>query len=217
MEDEELDVLLSVLENPIRRRIVKRLSQGSSYALQLAKELSLGQPLVAKHLEMMEGAGVVTSSRVPSETGPHRKTYSLVKSISITLDMAPNLFIQRGFTFGTIKERELSVEDNRIMSEASRVSGKGAKDISTLSQLLQRVDGKLEEIEDERAALLYIRNKAMESAAKALGKMEESAKRRVAYNILDEHDRDVRRLSEDLDLRESVIRDILREMGSLFG
>ena len=69
MEDHELDTLLGVLENPIRRRIVKRLSQGPSYALQLAKELGLGQPLVAKHLEMMEGAGVVSSLREPSETG----------------------------------------------------------------------------------------------------------------------------------------------------
>jgi predicted transcriptional regulator len=215
VEDEELDILLSVLENPIRRRIVKRLSQGPSYALQLAKELGLGQPLVAKHLETMEGAGVVTSLREPSETGPHRKTYSLAKSVSITLDLAPNLFIQRGFTFGSIRERELPEEEGKIMAETAKVSGK-PKDVSTISELLERVDDKLEEIEAERAALLYIRNKALGSASKALENVEERTKRRVIYSILEEHDMDVKRLSEDLDLRESVIRDILREMRGLF-
>jgi ArsR family transcriptional regulator len=216
VEDKELDTLLSVLENPIRRRIVKRLSQGPSYALQLAKELGLGQPLVAKHLEMMEGAGVVTSLREPSETGPHRKTYTLAKSISITLDLAPNLFIQRGFTFGSISVRELPEEEGKIMAETAKVSGEKPKDVSTISELLERVDDKLDEIEEERAALLYIRNKAMGSASKALEKVEERTKRRVIYSILEEHDMDVRRLSEDLDLRESVIRDILREMRGLF-
>ena len=47
MKQEELDSVLQVIENPVRRRIIKRLSHGPSYALQLSKELSLGQPLVA--------------------------------------------------------------------------------------------------------------------------------------------------------------------------
>lgn len=211
MEDEELDIFLRVLENPVRRRIVKRLSQGPSYALQLAKELGLGQALVAKHLVMMEEAGVITSSHVASDSGPQRRTYSLAKSVSITLDLAPNLFIQRGFSFGSMQGRELSTEDREIWAEASKISGEEHGDVSALSGLLERLDQKLDELEGERAALLYIRNKAMESATKAIDKMEGRTKRRVIYSILEEHDMDVRRLSEDLDLRESVIRDILKE------
>jgi predicted transcriptional regulator len=50
MKERELDSVLQVIENPVRRRIIKRLSQESCYALQLSKELGLGQPLVAKHM-----------------------------------------------------------------------------------------------------------------------------------------------------------------------
>ncbi|TLY13390.1 MAG: ArsR family transcriptional regulator, partial [Thaumarchaeota archaeon] len=86
MKQEELDTVLQVIENPVRRRIIKRLSRGPSYALQISKELGLGQPLVAKHLSMMQSAGLVTSTvesrRNPS--GGKRKWYSLAKSVSIT-------------------------------------------------------------------------------------------------------------------------------------
>ncbi len=216
MDERELDTFLQVLENPIRRRIVKRLSQGSSYALQLAKELGLGQALVAKHLMMMQEAGVVASSQEPSDSGPQRKTYSLAKSVSITLDMAPNLFIQKGFSFSSIQGRELSMEDSRIMAEASKISGDERSDVSALSGLLERLDHKLDELEEERVALLYIRNRIMESATRAIDKVEGRTKQRVIYSILEEHDMDVKRLSEDLDLRETVIRDILKEMRDIF-
>jgi len=62
MKQKELDSVLQVIENPVRRRIIKRISQGPSYALQLSKELGLGQPLVAKHLSIMEKAGLLTSN-----------------------------------------------------------------------------------------------------------------------------------------------------------
>ena len=43
MKERELDSVLQVIENPIRRKIIKRLSQEPSYALQLSKELGLGR------------------------------------------------------------------------------------------------------------------------------------------------------------------------------
>src|SRR5579862_1485606 len=106
MKGRELDSVLRIIENPVRRRIIKRLSQEPGYALQLSKELGLGQPLVAKHLTIMENAGLVTSAMESSANGPRRKKYSLARSISITMDVAPNTFIERGVVFdGGHKER----------------------------------------------------------------------------------------------------------------
>ena len=96
MDHEELDSLLQVIENPVRRRIIKRLSQESGYALQLSKELGLGQPLVAKHLAIMEQAGLVTAASERSSSGPRRRRYSLARSVSITMDVAPNLSSREG-------------------------------------------------------------------------------------------------------------------------
>src|SRR2546427_10512694 len=93
MKQEELDAVLRVIENPVRRRIIKRLSRGPSYALQLSKELGLGQPLVAKHLSIMESAGLVTSTveASPNPSGGKRKRDSLARSVTITMDLAPDL------------------------------------------------------------------------------------------------------------------------------
>src|SRR2546428_13924961 len=110
MKQKELDSVLQVIENPVRRRIIKRISQGPSYALQLSKELGLGQPLVAKHLSIMESAGLVTSiveeSRNPS--GGEREWYLLAKSVSLNMDPAPNLFIERGRSVRGIPVQETS-------------------------------------------------------------------------------------------------------------
>lgn len=216
MEEDELDRILQILENPIRRRIVKRLAQGSGYPLQLSKELGLGQPLVAKHLVLMEEAGIVTSSLERGERGPGRRQYALARSISITLDLAPNLFFQHGFRFASINEEELSKETTSIMDEASKISGEDRGDIQALSDILSQVDHKLDELERQRAALLYIRNRAMSSASKAIGKMQDREKKRVVYSILEEHDWDVGHLSEELDIRETVVRDILKDLRDLF-
>src|SRR5579864_3541515 len=99
MKERELDSVLQVMENPVRRRIIKRLSEEPCYALQLSKELGLGQPLVAKHLGIMEKAKLVTSVMVDSPSGPQRRRYSLAKSISITMDVAPHLFKETAIAF----------------------------------------------------------------------------------------------------------------------
>jgi predicted transcriptional regulator len=212
MEDRELNSLLEVLENPIRRRIIKRLSHGSSYALQLSKELGLGQPLVAKHLAMMEKAGVVSSSMEESRGAPNRRSYSLAKSISITLDMAPHLFVQRGFTFSTVKGKGLSEEASSLIGKVSEISEKDEGAVSSLSRILDGVDRKLDEIEGERAALLYVRNMALDTASEAIKTVEDEDGRRIIYSILEEHTKNVEDLSEFLDLRETVVRQTLKDL-----
>jgi ArsR family transcriptional regulator len=57
----DLNLLLRILENPMRRRIIERLSQEPNYPLRLSKEFSLGQQLIAKHLKIMEDSGLVKS------------------------------------------------------------------------------------------------------------------------------------------------------------
>src|SRR5947207_1680381 len=144
MDDKELNAVLQVLENPIRRRIIKRLSHGSNYPLRLSKDLGLGQPLVAKHLALMEKAGLVSSSMEESPGGPARRKYSLAKSISITLDVAPNLFIQRGFSFSTVKGKGLSDGASSLIAHVSRISGKDERAVASLSAILEEVDHRLD-------------------------------------------------------------------------
>lgn len=215
MNPEELDSILQVMENPVRRKIIKRLSQEPCYALQLSKELSLGQPLVAKHLGVMEGAGLVTSSAETSPSGPNRKRYSLARSVSITMDVAPNLFIERGVAIEAKPTRVRASKEAGSFGRRVREAMETPDDkerLSALSDILDGVDGRMREVEEERMELLDIRDQAMREAAKIAGRLGELDKRRVLFHILDEHDTEVESISESLNLRELTVRAILQEL-----
>ena len=214
MKQKELDSVLQVIENPVRRKIIKRISQGPSYALQLSKELALGQPLVAKHLSIMERAGLLTSSVESSPNGPERKKYSLAKSVTITMDLAPNLFMERGVAFGALPvqkpSRGVGLLSKRVRDALERQDDRGR--LSLVSEILGDVDRMMREVEEERVALLTVRNAAMTEAARLVGKLEDLDKKRILFHILDEHDREVESISQSLNLRETVVRSVLEEL-----
>ena len=216
MKEAELNSVLQVNENPVRRRLIKRLSQQPCYALQLSKELGLGQPLVAKHLAVMERAGLVTSVVESSPSGPARKRYSLAKSISITMDLAPHLFMEKAISFDEPpskrrQPRERNTSLGERVEEAMVASDDRVK-LSLISQILNDIDLRIGAAEEERVALLSVRNELMNEAAKVVVNMQDLDTRRVAFHILEEHDKEVASISQSLDIREMVVRSILEEL-----
>jgi predicted transcriptional regulator len=222
MKERELDSVLQVIENPVRRRIIKRLSQESCYALQLSKELGLGQPLVAKHMSVMEKAGMVTSAVETSPNGPERRRYSLAKSISITMDLAPHLFNERAISFNmpsstkpkTAGEAEGGAFGDRVR-EALAAPDEGEK-LSLISRVLGDVDTRIALVEEERVGLLSVKNELMNEAAKIVANLEDLDTRRVVFHILEEHDREVESISQSLDMREMLVRSILEALDREF-
>ena len=214
MESDELDTVLQVVENPVRRRIIKRLSREPAYELQLSKELGLGQSLVAKHLKVMKGAGLVTFASEKSESGPPRRRYSLARGISITMDLGPNLFIERGTAIEARPRGRRSELAGRLWKRVEDASedADDAEKISGLSQVLSEVDERIEEIEEERTELLGVRNLAMHEAARVASRFDELDTRKVLLHVLDEHEKEVDRISEALNLREFSVRSILEEL-----
>ena len=55
----DLDILLSMVENPTRRKILESLVKEPHYPLQLSKELGISQQAVMKNLNMLEKNGMV--------------------------------------------------------------------------------------------------------------------------------------------------------------
>ena len=214
MEQKELDTILQVVENPVRRRIIKRLSQEPCYALQLSKELGLGQPLVAKHLSVMEQAGLVSASAEDSPNGPKRKRYSLAKGVTITMDVGPNIFLEKGSMFEARRREAASQETVQLRKQLQKASGVQGerRRLTLLSEILSEVDRRMDGLEGERAQLLDMRNEAMGEAAEIASKLATQDMRRVLFHILDEHDKQVDRISEALNLRELSVRSILEEL-----
>jgi DNA-binding transcriptional ArsR family regulator len=55
-----LDRTLLALADPTRRRLVERVAAGPVRATDLSKGLPISRPAVAKHLRVLQGAGLVT-------------------------------------------------------------------------------------------------------------------------------------------------------------
>jgi len=216
MEETELDSVLQVIENPVRRKIIKRLSQEPSYALQLSKELGLGQPLVAKHLSIMEKAGMVISVSESSPSGPDRKRYSLAKSVSITMDLAPHLFKERAISFDDAsREKKRRGQETAVLGKRVKealASDKENEKLSRISDMLDEVDRRIDSVEEERVSLLEMRNAMMSEAARIVGNLDDQNTRRVMFHILEAHDKEVESISQSLDMRERVVRSILEEL-----
>lgn len=181
----------------------------------MSKELGIGQQLVAKHLETMQDSGVVTSSMETSPVGPSRREYLLTKSISVTIDFAPNLFNTRIVSFDTLPGREVSEEVSSLMrrvDEIIRYHDESSR-IDPLANLLARIDKKLNMLEDERTVLLYIRNLMMKVATKAIKGLDKTTdSKKVLYYVLDEQDISVSGISKSLNLREAVVRQIIADL-----
>ena len=61
--DEQLDRAFSALADPVRRRIVARLSRGPATVNELAAPFDITKQAVSKHIGVLEAAGLVTRSR----------------------------------------------------------------------------------------------------------------------------------------------------------
>ena len=203
----ELDAVLGTVENPIRRRIIARLSQEPNYQLQLSKELGLSQQLVAKHLVTLEGAGLVSTVLEDSPRGPQRKEYLLKKSFSVTVDLAPNLFRARVFSFGAVPGAQEGEEQAQMMLQAAEASR-----IRPLTQIVAEVDKKLKEMEEERAVLLYLRSLALKEAAKASTYLGVADRRKVLRYIVKEQRDGLEDMSSSLGLQQRVVGNILEEI-----
>jgi DNA-binding transcriptional ArsR family regulator len=63
-QQEPLDRVFHALADPTRRALVERLSLGSMSVSELARPLPMSLPAVMQHLQVLESAGLVRSTKV---------------------------------------------------------------------------------------------------------------------------------------------------------
>jgi len=214
-DDKGIDSVLLTVENPVRRKIIRQLSKEPSYQLRISKELGFSQQLVAKHLESMEDSGVVSSQMEASPHGPKRKEYLLNRSISLTIDFAPNLFRARVMEFDPLPELDLpgtSGEVFRMLAEVMQRPEENAK-LKPLGSLIKEIDSKLTRIEDEKSVLLYLRHLAMKEVSRAVGGHSDGGwDAKVINQLVDENEKNLRETFSGLRMSQDWVRAILAEL-----
>jgi predicted transcriptional regulator len=215
-DDSDIDSVLLTVENPVRRKIIKRLSKEPSYQLRMSRELGFSQQLVAKHLDAMEDSGVVSSQMEASPHGPKRREYLLNRSISLTIDFAPNLFRARVVEFDPLPELDLpnsSGDVFRMLAELMQRPEENTK-LRPLTSLINEIDKKLAGIEDERSVLLHLRNLAMKEVSKAVGGHSTGGwgEKGVVNQLVDENEKSLHDAFRGLKMGDAWVREILAEL-----
>ena len=187
-----MNLFLKILENPIRRNIVERLSQEPNYPLQLSKSAIKSSP-----------------------AGPKRRTYELSKSFSITLDIAPYLFKEEIVSFDVEPEKsQLNTDLVSLVERRNELAGflETSDKMSPCAEILSDIDEKLRELEEERLLLLYIRNSVMKEASKTISQVDDAEARRVLHQAVDEHDSSVKYIAQTLNLREDRVQEAIKKL-----
>lgn len=212
VEHPQIDSILAVIENPIRRKIIKRLSQEPTYPLELAKEIGEAQQLVTSHLAILEKMGIVSSSKGASPLGPNRKIFFLKKSTSLSLSFGPHLFNQQCINFETLPP-DLSNQATKFIKRLTEIQNTNQHKIEPFSHLIKDIDKKLNDLEAEKNVLLFIRNQVMKNATKNLkGQEKTHDERRLLHHILDQKSTDIESISQALNLKESIVRAMLEKL-----
>lgn len=131
---DELDALLSLVENPTRRQILERLVREPSYPLQLSRELGVSTQAVLKNLTLMEQSGLVHRTDVKSDMGPNRAVYTPSTEFTLIVDMRTDEFSAKLF---------------RPDPDASG---------DELEERLKEIERRIEELDRERSRLENIRS-----------------------------------------------------------
>ena len=163
----ETNVLLDVLGNETRRRILNLISHEPMYFNQLAKEIQTGQQAILRHVKILEDTGLIESYAMRSELGaPDRKYYRVNSSFNLSISISNDNFTVRNEDIEELRYKEadslykkfdeldsvvLSHDDDNALDESinSNTKGNQRNSVMSLDQMLLKLQQNLEDTEGQ--------------------------------------------------------------------
>lgn len=202
----DLDNLLSIIENPTRRRILEALVREPHYPLQLSKELRMSQQAIMKHLKVLEDFNLVRSFPEESDQGgPTRKRYVPTTKFTIIVDFGPGLFSAELFRLAMDAVdlgKEEEEEGEPIQIDLDHVVDK----INHLRETVAGVDIELDDIQQRRAKLIEMKERALEEAGRLVeSQIHDYQVRRIIYEYIQRPELSPGSIASDLGLRDDIV------------
>ncbi len=210
----DFEAVVGVLGNPVRRNIIKKLSEGPDYTLRLSNELNINQQLAAKHLKVIQDAELVDVVRQKNPLGADKNVFHLNKFYSLQIDFSPSLYNERLISFNN--PHQWIQEDNymeRLEEQVKDIDDEelDVDDVSPLRQVVELIDEELEGLEKRRARLLYIRNLALGAAQGAVEELDRR-KQQIIQRLVDLGPSTIEAIGKAMKLNDSDVRDVITEL-----
>src|ERR671919_605621 len=163
----DTNILLDVLGNETRRRILHLISHEPMYFNQLAREIGTGQQAILRHVKILEDSGLIESYAKKSDLGaPNRKYYKVNSSFNLNISVSNDNFTVRNEDIEELRYKEADIlykkfdeldsivlhqDDslNKIMDKGSKTKYIGRKSTLSLGQILSKLQKNLEDTEEQ--------------------------------------------------------------------
>jgi ArsR family transcriptional regulator len=163
----DTSVLLDVLGNETRRRILNLISHEPMYFNQLAKEIRTGQQAILRHVKILEDTGLIESYTMKSNLGaPDRKYYRVNSSFNLSISVSNDNFTVRNEGIKELRYKEadslykkfdeldsivLSHNNVNTLGESidRNITSNQRKSIVSLDQILLKLQQNLEDTEGQ--------------------------------------------------------------------
>lgn len=109
--DDRLDRAFLALADPIRRRIVARLSRGPATVNELAEPFAISKQAVSKHIHVLEQAGLVTRTRDAQRRPVHLHAETL-EALTAWIDRYRLIHEQRFRSLDSVLSEMTGVDDD---------------------------------------------------------------------------------------------------------
>src|SRR4051812_34891302 len=116
-DDGELDAAFLALADPVRRRIIARLSRGPATVNELAEPFAITKQAVSKHIQVLEQAQLVTRTR-DAQRRPVHLNPARLEALTAWIDQ-----------YRLVREGQFRSLDTVLRNQAAR-GGAQAKDAS---------------------------------------------------------------------------------------
>ncbi|HIH76169.1 MAG TPA: helix-turn-helix domain-containing protein [Methanomassiliicoccales archaeon] len=195
---DELDMLLSVIENPTRRRILEALVREPHYPLQLSKELGLSQQGIMKHLRMLEELDLVRSFLEDSDQGgPSRRRYFPTTGFTMVVDIGPGLF-------------NTEVASRPFENRGAEKQERDGRRLLDLRKDLGEIDQELVRLRERRAELIAEKESILEEAGRAVESSPmDYRSRKIVYEYILHPQMSAKDLARGLGLRDDSVENII--------
>ncbi len=214
----DLDVLLSIIENPTRRKILEALVREPNYPLQLSRELQTSQQAIMKHLKVLEDSALVRSHPAESDRGgPNRKLYVPTSEFTIIVDVGPGLF---NAEIVVPDDSDELVEQRRTPADTGDLKAENnlKEELGRLRNSVAGIDKDLEDLRVKRASLIKAKEQTLEIARRLVeSNIDNHQVRRVIYESIKRPSMSPLQIGRELGIRDEIISDVMEQFESMGG
>jgi ArsR family transcriptional regulator len=211
------DMILDIIGNNTRRKILATLAREPMYFNQLAKEISIGQQAIIRHMKTLEDMGLIESYAEKSNLGaPDRKYYRLNSSFSLTICLSEDAFSIKSHKIEQYRHEEF----DKFYKEYDLLAQED--DEETLNQLqtnLTKIEMEISNLDSRLNDLRALKQLIVSRLHKiAKDNFEEEFERKILHTIAGESPKSIAELANRLNEKQSNVTKTLHRMNKkLYG